>query len=467
MALITSAGIGSGLDLESIISASVNAERAPKLQAITKREDSLKVELSSIGEITSAVSKLKDTLAKLADANNYNKRTATIKQPTTGDLISVTTSNKMSPGNFNIEVVRLAQGSRGVSGSFTNASQVVSATGGNLSFAAGPDKNFTLAVTAGMTLNELKDAINSNTNNFGVTANIINTGDPIQGTKLVFTSKITGDANNLVVSNDNSELDSVSTVATGAGPAGITIAAADMAKNAIIKVDGLEISNATNTFTDSVQDLTIRALRVGAVGESAKLTVDNDRESVTKLVDELIANYNNLIGTVGLQTRVGRPLNGDPSIRAMSNQIFNTLASKITGAGPFETVFDLGIGVKKDGYLERSSLVRSLNDAMDTNYDSIDNVFAGDNGIATQLNKMLENYIGSSGLLKKRTDNINSNIKDAGEDKINLGVRMQDLEASLRKKYAGLDVLLAQMRQTQSALGAQLASLPGFTRNSS
>jgi flagellar hook-associated protein 2 len=318
-----------------------------------------------------------------------------------------------------------------------------------------------------MTLNELKDAINSDTNNFGVTANIVNTGDPIQGTKLVFTSKITGDANNLVITNDNDELDSVSTVATGVGTAGITIAAADMAKNAVIKVDGLEISNDTNTFTDSVQDLTIRALKEGASGEVARLTVDNDRDSVSKLIDELIANYNNFIGTVGLQTRVGRPLNGDPSIRAMSNQIFNTLSNKINGAGPFETVFDLGIGIKKDGYLERSSLVRSLNDAMDTNYDSIDNVFAGENGIATQLNKVIDNYIGSSGLLKKRTENINQNIKDAGEDKLNLDVRMQDLEASLRKKYAGLDVLLAQMRQTQSALGAQLASLPGFTRNSS
>ena len=46
MASITSAGIGSGLDLESIITASVNAERAPKLRAIVRREDSLKVELS-------------------------------------------------------------------------------------------------------------------------------------------------------------------------------------------------------------------------------------------------------------------------------------------------------------------------------------------------------------------------------------------------------------------------------------
>ncbi|TMP76795.1 flagellar cap protein FliD N-terminal domain-containing protein, partial [Pseudoalteromonas sp. S983] len=93
-----SAGIGSGLDLESIISATVSAERNPKLQRLLEKEDSLKVELSSIGEVKSALSKLQDTFEKLADMDNFGKRTANITQPSGGDLISATPSSSTSTG---------------------------------------------------------------------------------------------------------------------------------------------------------------------------------------------------------------------------------------------------------------------------------------------------------------------------------------------------------------------------------
>ena len=76
MPLITSAGIGSGLNLESIIQASVQAESSPKLTSFGRKQESLKVELSSIGEVKSAVSKLNDTIEKLADADNFGKRAA-------------------------------------------------------------------------------------------------------------------------------------------------------------------------------------------------------------------------------------------------------------------------------------------------------------------------------------------------------------------------------------------------------
>ena len=117
MPLITSAGIGSGLDLESIISASVAAENTPKMNAFATKEESLNVELSSLGEVKSAMSKLQETIEKLADPDNFDKRIANITQPTgdNGDLISVTPTSKITPGNFNVEVVALAQGSRAVS----------------------------------------------------------------------------------------------------------------------------------------------------------------------------------------------------------------------------------------------------------------------------------------------------------------------------------------------------------------
>ncbi|MEZ7188611.1 flagellar filament capping protein FliD [Pseudoalteromonas sp. DY56-GL22] len=468
MPLITSAGIGSGLDLESIISATVSAENTPKMNAFVAKEESLQVELSAIGEIKSALSKLQDTIEKLADPDNFNKRIATIKQPTSddGDLISVTPTSDISPGDFNIEVVELAQGSRATSndGLFASTDDVVTASGGTLSFAAG-DKSFDLTLDAGATLAELRDAINDSDDNFGVTANIINTGTE---SKLVLTSSVTGTGNDLVITNDTAELDNVSTLANdGVTAGGIAIGSGDEAKDASIKVDGITITNDTNTFKDAVQDMTITAKRESVDGETAKLSVQVDRESVTKLVDEFIANYNNVIGQLGFQSRVGKPLNGDATIRSLQSQLVNNLSVNLTDAGPFESIFDIGLGVNKDGYLEKSSLVRSLNEAMDENYDDIGKAFAGENGLATQFETLLENYVDSNGIIKQRETNLNAQLDDLEDDVANHEYRMTELEARLRKQYSGLDVLLAQMQSTQTYLSAQLSSLPGFTKSKS
>ncbi|WP_370317405.1 flagellar filament capping protein FliD [Pseudoalteromonas sp.] len=466
MPLITSAGVGSGLDLESIISASVAAEDTPKMNSFIAKEESIQVELSSLGEVKSAMSKLQDTIEKLADIDNFNKRIADIKQPTSddGDLISVTPTSDISPGDFNIEVVELAQGSRATSndGLFTSTDDVVTASGGTLSFAAG-DKSFDLTLDAGATLADLRDAINDSDDNFGVTANIINTGTE---SKLVLTSNVSGAGNDLVITNDIAELDNVSTLANdGVSAGGIAIAADDEAKSAEIKVDGISIISETNTFKDAVQDMTIVAKRQSVDNETARLSVQVDRESVTKLVDEFIANYNNLIGQIGLQTRVGKPLNGDATIRSFDSQLINTLSTPISDAGPFSSIFDIGLGVDKEGYLEKSSLVRSLNEAMDENYDNIGKAFAGENGLAKQLESLFDNYLDSKGIMNQRETNLNSQLDELEDDVANHEYRMESLEARLREQYAGLDVLIAQMQSTQSYLSAQLSSLPGFTKS--
>lgn len=466
MPLITSAGVGSGLDLESIISATLSAENTPKINAFAEKEETLQVELSSLGEVKSAMSKLQDTIEKLADIDKFNNRIANIKQPTSddGDLISVSTTSKISTGNFHIEVLEVAQGSRAMSndGLFTSTDDVVSASGGTLSFTAG-DKSFDLNLDAGATLADLRDAINDSDANFGVTANIINTGSE---SKLVLTSSVSGTGNDLVITNDNAELDNVSTVANAGGAGGINIAEEDQATDAVIKVDGIEITNDTNTFKDAVQDMTIIAKRQSVDGETAKLSVEYDRESVTKLVDEFIANYNNLIGQIGLQTRVGNPLNSDSTIRSFDSQLVSTLSTELTDAGPFSSIFDIGLGVDKEGYLEKSSLVRSLSEAMDDNFDDIGAAFAGENGIAKKLEGLLENYLDTDGIMKQREESLNGQLDELDDDVANHQYRMESLEARLRQQYAGLDVLIAQMQSTQSYLSAQLSSLPGFTKSS-
>lgn len=465
MSTITSAGVGSGLDLESIIQATVNAEDLPRVKRFEESKTRFTVELSGLGAIKSSLSSLQTVIKKLADMDNFTKRTSSVTQPASGDIVSVSSTATATPGNFNIKVNQLASGSRATtSAAFTDPTDVVSASGGKLTIAAG-SKSFEVDVAAGATLEEMRAAINDAADNFGVSVNIINTGGATPEAKLVVTSNVSGAGNDLTITSDTAELDSVSTTAFGGGAGGLSIAVADQAKDAIIEVDGIAITNSTNIFKDAVQDLTITAKKVSEGTETAKLTVGYDSAGVEKLIDEFITAYNNAVGTIDYHTKSGAALYGDSAMRSLNNQMVNALSNVVSGAGGFETLFDVGIGLTKEGKLEKTSLVRSVNEALTSNYADVGKLFAGENGFAKTFESLLETQLEAKGGFKFREEALNKSLKQLESDRESHDYRMTQLEAGLRAKYAALDVLIAQMQSTGSYITAQLANLPGFTKS--
>jgi len=177
MPLFTSAGVGSGLDLESIISSTLQATNQPKQAQFQKLESRYETELSALGAVKSALSKFDDVITKLSDSDLFDKRVAQLKQPESGDLIRFSSNDDSTGGSFEVEVQQLAEGSRAVSadGTFTSADQEITTSDSTLSFSAG-DKSFDLNIAANSTLEDIRQQINDSADNFGVTANIINTG---------------------------------------------------------------------------------------------------------------------------------------------------------------------------------------------------------------------------------------------------------------------------------------------------
>lgn len=463
MAGITSAGVGSNLPLEDIINATLNAEDQPKLKKFAQTKSKLNVELSSLGSVKSALSALNDVVKKLGDMANFTKRTATVKQPTTGDLISVTSTAKSTPGNFNIEVTQLAKGSRAMSsGVFTAPTDVVNATAGKLTIKAGADKTFDVEIDAGSTLEDIRQKINQSQSNFGVSVNIINTGSEA---KLVVTSGVTGDSNDIIITNDNADLNKVSTVASGGGTAGLTIAVEDKAIDAKINVDGVEITSKSNQFTNAIQDITINALKVGASGEKARLDVAFDSAGVEKMLDEFIKSYNNVVLVIKDNTKIGAGLYGDSTMRNVKDQLTNSLGKEVTGTDKFKSIFDLGLSLKKDGTLEKSTLVKSVGQALTDSFADFGKVFASDDGFAKNMQKVLDNNLQATGAFTFRQDKINNSLKSLENEQEKHDYRMKQLESRLRAQYAGLDTLIAKMQSSGLALQSQLTNLPGFKKS--
>lgn len=461
MPLVTSTGARSGLDLESIIKATLDATRIPKQNRLDQQEGRLQVELSAVGEMKSTLSKLQDAAEALKDTSLYNSMKASVTQPESGKVATVESSETASKGTFELFVSQLAQGSRAVSadGAFADSQAVVSAAGGTLTFGAG-EESFELQVEAGATLEEIRNAINESEDNFGVTANIINTGSEA---KLVFSSDISGAGNDLVVSNDNAELDSISTVPTGA-TAGMTIAVKDQATDAVIEVDGIEARSDTNTFTDVIQGSTITAVKPSEGTETATLSIARDDGGVKKQIDAFVKAYNGVVSSLSEMGAEGSSLQGDATVRALQGQLNDMIMSSMGGG---RSLFDLGFGLDNEGKLTQENPVTSVAEQLEQNPGLFESVIGGEDGLAGRFDTALQTYVQSGGSLDARRDSIRESIDRVGESREALQRRLSGLEETLRSKYQALDSLVGQLRDRGNYVSSQLSNLPGFTRNDS
>jgi flagellar hook-associated protein 2 len=460
---ITSAGVGSGLDLEAIIRATVDAENIPKLAQLDKRESALNLQITALGQMKSNLSTFNTQLEKLADINNFNMRTANVTQPTTGgDLVSVTSESTATTGSFKISDVVMAKGSRiqSKAGSeFTSTTDVVTTAGGDMTFTAGAS-SFSITLAAGATLADLRTAINDASDNFGVSANIINTGTT---TNLVLTSSKTGTGNDLVITNTHEELNKVSTVQTGATiPVGMETNIS--ASSASMKIDGIDVTSETNTFTNAIQDSTITVLRdsdpLDLTNDYAKLDVETDKDTVKATIEEFISSYNTLMDTLNT---VATSKTADATARGLRRSIIDQMGTFVSGAGNLQSVYDIGFEMDKDNMLSlNATAVNTLDDALTNSYDDVGTLFAGTGGVATVLEATVDLYLNSSGVIKNQQDALDQAKKDVTQDRDNHAYRMDLFEKRLREKYASLDVLIAGMRSQGSAVTSALANLPGF-----
>ena len=157
---ITSAGIGSGLDLEGIIESFVTARSVPQEVRLQEKEDLLKTELSGIGQFKSALSNFDSILKELAKPDAFNKQVVN----SSTDDITVSSNGFASSGSFSVEVMQLAQGSRLQSTAVASSSATVGS--GTLTLTAGTN-TFDVAIDATDTLSEIRDKVNAQSENFG------------------------------------------------------------------------------------------------------------------------------------------------------------------------------------------------------------------------------------------------------------------------------------------------------------
>ena len=480
---ISSLGVGSGLDLESLVGQLLEAERKPKTDALDSREQNVDAEISGIGKLKSKLEDFQETLNNLRSDANLKGREPSIDNPSEGvEPFTAEASNSALEGDYNIAVSQLASGSRietadASNGGFEKSTDTVLSAGtANLTFKIGTSDSFSIKLIAGDSLEDLRNAINASNDNFGVTASIIDTGTVAGGAKLVFTSDTTGAGNDLVIVNDdnNDELDSVSTT----NPAGDAyLAPVTSAQNAKANIDGIDVESKTNTFENVIENVSFKASELselnadGTTFKTSKLSIGFDKESVEETIREFVKNFNALQAEVKLLTKYGESdleddgsLAGDSLVRGVQTGINNILFSSVDSSS-LGGLFQLGIEYNDNNELEISSNDRiglgsgddRLKEALDENFDEIASLFTDENqGIAVRLYDYVEEYTSASGLLKSREDNAKDQREQIFDERLNLELRLAKTEQILRAKYLNLDQTVSRLNSTGAALLASL-----------
>ncbi|WP_133469209.1 flagellar filament capping protein FliD [Paraglaciecola marina] len=482
---IQSLGVGSGLDLEGLVTQLLQAESEPKTAALDAREESVEAEISAIGQLKSKLEDFQESLDNLRSETNLKGREPTINNPSSDiEPFTAEASNSALEGDYQITVTQLASGSRietadAADGGFSSTSDSVLSTGtGSLTFKIDATSDaFTIDLSAGDSLEDLRNAINNSDDNFGVTASIITTGTADGGSKLVFTSDVTGDGNDLVIVNDNdiAELDRVST--TNSLETIDYLSPVSSAQNSKATIDGIDVESESDEFENVIENVSFTVSELselaadGVTYQASKLSIGFDTEQVKENIQAFVDNYNALKSEIDILTNYGESdleedgaLAGDSLVRGIQTGLANILFSSVDSSD-LGTIYQIGIEYTDDGELEISSTDNiglgsgedRLTDALDDNFDEIAALFTDEeNGIAVRLYDFVEEYTNYSGLLKTREDTAKDQREQIYDDRETLELRLASTEQILRDKYLNLDQTVASLNSTSSALLATL-----------
>ena len=486
MATISSAGVGSGLDVNGIVSQLMTIEKRP-LTALDTKEAGFQAKLSAYGSLKGALASVQSAALALKSSTLFSSMSASSANTS---VVAASANTAAQAGTYTLKVIAKAQSASISSQPLPSISTDISTIDGKLkielgtftpqagatpsSFVSDPAKTpITINLTAGTSsLSDIRDAINAA--NAGVKANLVYVGTA--GYKLTVTSNDTGateslkitalDTSNNVLTN-NTDLAKLSFDPTKTAGAGNEFDVNSVAQDSSFTIDGLGLTRSTNSVSDAITGVT---LSLGdALNTNTTLTVAKDTASVQTALASFVKNYNDLnkqlhdLTVFDPTTKQGATLTGDAGARALQSALRSMITYRQAGStGVAHSLSDLGVAMQRDGSLLFNST--KLSNALASSSTDVSALFTSTSasapGLAVRMSTLLDGMLSTSGLIASQTDGISRSVTDIGKQRTRLSDRLVQIEARYRKQYSNLDTLVASMQQTSQYLTQQLANLP-------
>jgi flagellar hook-associated protein 2 len=456
MGTITSSGVGSNIDIESLVTRLVQAEGAAKSQQLQTQQATTQAKLSAYGQFRSALAQLQTAAGSLKDATIFRARSATVGD---ADLMSVAASATAAPGTYAVEVVRLATGAKLASG--PSAASTTAVGTGTLTITT-RGGSFTVDVgSTNNTLAGIRDAINSATGNSGVAATLVTAND---GVRLVLTSTGVGAASAIKVTQSGGD-GGLAAIAydPSNGVNGLTQLQA--AQDARVIVDGYTYDSASNSVTGALDGVTLTLKEASGAGVATPVTIATDTSKAQAVISAFVAAYNQAfsslrsMGAYDATRQTGGVLLGDSMLRGFLGSLRTQVGSPLTGlaGNAYTALSDLGITTNLDGTLKADTA--KLSSALNGNPAAVQRLFTEEGGFARKLDALLTDYVKTGGLIESRRGGLESTLKDIGRRQEQLERSLAAFESRVRAQFTAMDTLVAQLRQTGDNLVSQLNTI--------
>lgn len=512
MAGITAAGTGSGIDVESLVTQLMVAEKTP-LTKIATKEATIQSKISLIGQFKSLISSLQTAASGLQNLGKLNGIKATVGNTS---ALSVTATNDASAASYSVDVLQLAKSQQIVSasGKFASASDVLVAKDGETaasatitinfgsitettsgtpavtvkSFSADSSRKQEITVSAGddgvISLQDVADAINGG--DYGVKASLIS--DTTGSVRLSLSGDDTGAENAFKI--DVAATTGVAQTKLGylsfdPSQTSTSFTTSQSAVDSKIKLNGVEITRSTNTIDDAVDGLTfnLKATTTDSEGIStaSSLTVSRDASTISTQLQSFVTAYNQLASAISsttsydATTKAAGALQGDSTMRSLQNQLRSFIGSTFgDGTNSTKTLSSLGIAVQKDGTLALDSA--KLNKAVTNDLDGVIEFLgafdqttssiapgASKDGFAYKLEQLAKGLLADDGLIDAKLDGLNKTVKDLEKQYERYESRLEQVEKRYRAQFTAMDTAVANMQN----LGTYVTQLLNMTSDSS
>ena len=476
MATIASPGIGSGLDVNSIVTQLVSLERRP-IEQLQTQASAIQAKLSSFGLLQSYAGNLRDISDRLAKPEFWKGNAATSSDATS---VGVSAASTALGGSYMVSVSALAQAQSLASKAYASSSSTVGT--GTLHIEVGTWNDGLTAFTpdAGkvpvdVTVAAGSDSLSGimaqiNAAHAGVTASIVNDAS---GSRLVLTSNATGAASavRITATDDDSnatDANGLSALAFDPATAAGQMSQSQAGKNATATINGLPVSSATNKLENMIPGVTLTLSKQTA--SPVEVKVQQDIATLKKAIGDFAKAFSDMNVYISQQTKYdaatkkGAALQGDRATLALQSNLRTLFADSSSASLVYSRLSDVGLEMQSDGSMKVNDA--KLSAALAAQPDEVAKLFSStasadspEYGFAVRAKSLASQLIASDGAITTRTKGLRDSITRNQQDQERLEKRVALIQQRLTKQYGALDKMMSGINATNSSLSQSLKAL--------
>ncbi|NND90220.1 MAG: flagellar filament capping protein FliD [Granulosicoccus sp.] len=435
--MLTAAGVGSGIDIESILSQLDQIERQP-VTALNQKREALDVELSAYGSVKSALTAFQTSVKKLDSNSDLG---AFVASSDDEEVFTATSTGGQVPESVDIEVLSLATHHRLASEAYASATSRVAQ--GSTTFTVG-DESFDLTIDdTNDTLEGMRDAINDLKTNNSVSASIINVDG---GTRLVLTARNSGTEGEIELSSSGGKKGGGKKDGPGSNFSEIT-----KALDASLIVHGFTVTSSSNSVSDVIEGITLDLKGTG----TAHLESSRDTTSLRASVDDFVNKYNSMTDTLNDLSQ--SQLQGDQLPRGIDTRMRQAFQLAVDlGNDDSTSMLDMGFTFDRFGKLSINET--KYTEALDAGVDRFVTAFSrSDTGLASRFSDLVDEYTKAGGVIDGREDGVDTRRSSIDNQIDRLEYRIEKTNLRLRRQFTAMDQIVTNLQSTSSFLASRLS----------